>query len=76
MHLVPHWTRVLRRAWSIRLNLLGGAFAAAEVILPLYQNDIPRGTFAALAGFAVIGGTVARLVAQKGINNAVPKDED
>ena len=76
MHLVPQWRRVLRRAWSIRFNLIGGVFAAAEVILPLYQNDIPRGTFAALSGVTVIGGIVARLVAPKGITNAPDENED
>lgn len=75
MHLVPQWRRILRRAWSIKLNLLSGVFAVAEIVLPLYQNDIPRGTFAALSGIAVMGGIVARLIAQKGITNAQPSDE-
>lgn len=75
MHLVPQWQRVLRRAWSIRLNLLAGVFAIAEVVLPLYQDEIPRGVFAGLTGIAILGGIIARVVAQKGITHAQPDDE-
>ena len=46
MRLVPNWRRVLRHAWSIRFNLAALVFAAAEIILPLYQDVIPRGVFA------------------------------
>lgn len=70
MKLVPHWARVLRRAWSIRLVLLAGALSAAEVALPFFEPSIPHGLFAAASGLAAGGGFIARLVAQKGLGNA------
>ena len=62
--LLPDWQRILKKAWSIRLTLLAGAFSAAEVILPLFSEVIPRNTFVVLAFVAIVGAAVARLVAQ------------
>lgn len=61
------WREVVKKAWSIRLMVLAGALSAAEVILPLFAESVPRGLFAALSGLAVGGGFVARLIAQKDI---------
>ena len=58
------WRRVLRRAWSIRFSLLAAAFTAAEVVVPLFGDVLPRGAFVLLAFAASIGATVARIVAQ------------
>jgi len=62
--LVDDWRRVLRRAWSIRLALLAALFTAAEVIVPLFGDVLPRGVFVLLAFGASMGGAVARIVAQ------------
>lgn len=62
--LLPDWQRILKKAWSIRLTLLAGAFSAAEVILPLFMDVLPRHLFVVLAFVAIIGAAVARLVAQ------------
>lgn len=67
--LVADWRRVLRRAWSIRLMILAGLLSAAEIILPLFADDIPRGTFAVLTLFAVSGAFITRLVAQREFEN-------
>lgn len=66
---VANWRAVLRRAWSIRLMILAGLLTAAEVALPLLDGfiDLPRGLFAALSGIATGGAFVARLIAQKDI---------
>lgn len=66
---VANWRAVLRRAWSIRLMILAGLLTAAEVALPLLDGfiDLPRGLFAALSGLATGGAFVARLIAQKDI---------
>lgn len=64
MTLYPNWRRILHKAWSIRLGLLAGLFSAAEVILPLFGDVLPRNLFAALSFVAVMGAVVARLVAQ------------
>lgn len=68
--LIPNWNAVLRRAWSIRLMLLAGLLSAAEIILPIYADDLPRGVFATLTIFAVGGAFVTRLLAQQGVTNA------
>ncbi len=62
--LLDDWRRVLRRAWSIRFSLLAAAFTAAEVVVPMFGDILPRGVFVLLAFSASIGATVARIVAQ------------
>ncbi len=62
--LLPDWARILQKAWSIRLTLLAGLFSAAEVILPLFIDVLPRHLFIVLAFVAIVGAAVARLVAQ------------
>ena len=62
--LLPDWQRILKQAWSIRLTLLAGLFSAAEVILPLFVDVLPRHLFVTLAFVAIVGAAVARLVAQ------------
>ena len=55
--------RVLRRAWSIRFAAWR-CLTAAEVVVPLFGDVLPRGAFVLLAFAASIGATVARIVAQ------------
>lgn len=62
--LLDNWRCVLRRAWSIRFSLLAAAFTAAEVVVPIFGDVLPRGLFVLLAFAASIGATVARIVAQ------------
>lgn len=69
MNLDARWRDILRKAWSIRLMLLAGLFTGCEAVLPLYQEAIPRGTFAVLSMLAITGGLIARIVAQKGLGD-------
>lgn len=62
--LLPQWPKVLRRAWSIRLNLLAAVFTAAEVVVPLFADVLPPGAFVLLAFGASIAAAIARLIAQ------------
>ena len=62
--LLDDWQRVLQRAWSIRFSLLAAACTAAEVVVPLFGDLLPRGVFVLLAFSASIGAAIARLVAQ------------
>lgn len=64
MKLYDDWRRILRKAWSVRLGLLAGVFSAAEVILPLFVDSMPRHIFAVLSFISVMCAVVARLVAQ------------
>ena len=62
--LLDDWRKIARRAWSIRLSIIAAIFTAAEVVVPLFGDVLPRGAFVLLAFAASIGATVARIVAQ------------
>ena len=62
--LLEDWRKIARRAWSIRLSIVAAVFTAAEVVVPLFGDALPRGVFVLLAFVASIGAAVARLVAQ------------
>ena len=64
LSLLDDWRRVARRAWSIRLSVVAAIFTAAEVVVPLFGDVLPRGVFVLLAFSASIGAAIARLVAQ------------
>jgi hypothetical protein len=69
MKLASDYRDILRKAWSIRLMLLAGLLTGCEAILPLYQESIPRGTFAVLSMLAITGGLIARIVAQRNMGD-------
>lgn len=69
MSLHDEWRTIVRKAWSVRLIVLAFLLSAAEVIMPFFDEALPRGVFAALSGLTVAGAFVARLVAQKGIGD-------
>ena len=64
LHLLPDWRHVLRRAWSVRLSIVAAIFTAAEVVVPIFSDVLPRDLFVLLAFSASIGAAIARLVAQ------------
>jgi hypothetical protein len=63
------WRDILRKAWSIRLMLLASLLTGCEAILPLFAHDLPRGIFASLSMLAISGGMVARVMAQRNMND-------
>ena len=65
--LLADWRRVARRAWSVRLSIVAALFTAAEVVVPLFGDVLPRGVFVLLAFSASIGAAIARVVAQPGM---------
>jgi hypothetical protein len=65
MKLDTRWSEILKRAWSIRFIVIAGILTAAEVVLPMFENDIPRNVFAFLSLGAVAGAFISRLVAQQ-----------
>lgn len=64
MNLVDDWRSVLRKAWSVRLIILAGMLSGAEVVLPMFQGDIPRGMFASFSGLVTAAALFARVIAQ------------
>lgn len=71
MNLIPDWYEILRKAWSVKFNMLAAVLAAAEVAMPILQAGfeplqvIPPGTLATLAGLVSGGAIVARVLAQQ-----------
>jgi hypothetical protein len=68
MKLIWNWREVLRKAWSVRLMLLAAILSGVEIVLPFFSEAIPRGLFSVLSFLTVAGAFVARLLAQKGLN--------
>ncbi|MBX3580116.1 MAG: hypothetical protein KF723_23175 [Rhizobiaceae bacterium] len=76
MRLVDNWRRVAARAWSVRLiaaaTVLSGIEAAAPYAIDGMVPD-PRARAAAI-GLLTLAAGVARLVAQKDVSRAEPKE--
>lgn len=68
MKLYENWKTILKKAWSMRLMGLAALLSGVEVALPLFIDSLPRGVFAGLSFVSVAGAFVARLVAQKAID--------
>lgn len=68
MKLIHNWRELLRRAWSLRLMFLAAILSGVEVALPFFAESVPRGTFALLSAVTVAAAFVARLVAQRGLD--------
>lgn len=75
MRLVPNWGRVLRHAWSIRLDVLNIAFTAVLGIVPILTGTaiISPLTLAAISLVATVGSMGLRLLKQDKVSG--PLDE-
>jgi hypothetical protein len=67
MKLYDNWKDILKRAWSIRFMVLAAVLSGIEVILPFFNESIPKNIFAALSFVCVSAAFVARLVAQRDV---------
>ena len=70
MNLIPNWSLIARKAWSVRLMALASILSGCEAILPYAEFMLPRGSFALLSFVIVTAALLARFVAQKGISDA------
>lgn len=61
---VDGWQKILRKAWSVRLNWIAALLSAIEVGLQFFAPDKASGMFAVLAFFVSLGANAARIVAQ------------
>lgn len=66
MNLMMAWRKRFPQTWAMRFVLLAGVLSAAEMVLPMFQDAIPRGPFALLSFLAVAGAAVARYKAAGG----------
>lgn len=67
MKLYDNWRDILRKAWSIRLMVIAAILSGIEVILPFFNESIPKNVFAALSFTFVAAAFIARLVAQRDV---------
>ena len=77
MKLREDWKKILKFAWSIRLNLLATFLGLFEIILPIIDEIIyiPRGWFLAAAIVANILANVARVISQKQFKEEIKDGE-
>ena len=65
MRLIEDWKHVLKHAWSIRFIVLAALLSGVEVVLPMFDDTMPRGLFAVLTLIITVAAAVARLVTQQ-----------
>lgn len=74
MKLVQNWREILKKAWSVKFNVIASVLAGLEVVVAIWQPaGVPSGVFAGFAGLVSIGSNVARIFAQKEIQNGNDK---
>ena len=65
MRLIGDWRHVLKHAWSIRFIVLAALLSGVEIVLPMFDDTMPRGLFAVLTLVVTVAAAVARLVPQQ-----------
>ena len=62
MRLTEDWRHVLKHAWSIRFIVLAALLSGVEIVLPMFDDTMPRGVFAVLTLVVSVAAAIARLV--------------
>lgn len=68
MKLVSNWKRILFGSWSARLAIASSVLGCVELLLPLFQDVIPRGPFAIASLALAVLVPVARIVSQPALH--------
>lgn len=72
--LVTDWKAVLKKAWSVKFNLVASLLGAAEVAVAIWQPaNIPAGVFAGIAAVVSLLSNLFRVLAQKELSNGPTK---
>ena len=64
MRLIEDWKHVAKHAWSIRFIVLAALLSGVEIVLPMFDDTMPRGLFAVLTLIVTVAAAVARLIPQ------------
>ena len=64
MKLHADWSHIAKRSWAVRWAIMAGLLSAAEVVLPMFVDAMPRKVFALLSIVATAGAIWARLLVQ------------
>lgn len=68
--LIANWRKTLLHSWSSRLAIASSVLGCLELMLPLFQDAIPRGPFAAASLALAILVPIARIVSQPALHGA------
>jgi hypothetical protein len=63
--LLPNWKQVLFGSWSSRLGFLATLLGGLEVVLPAFQDVVPRGVFAIATVIVTSVIPVVRVIQQQ-----------
>lgn len=69
MKLLPDWKRIVKKAWSFRLNAIGFVFIGAEAAMPFFNDELAKRPMAIIAALVVVGAMVARIKFQKNMSD-------
>lgn len=65
--LYQNWKEIIRKAWSIRFMAIAAILSACEIVLPMYEDTIPKNLFASLSFFFVAAAFISRIIAQRNV---------
>jgi hypothetical protein len=70
INLVDDWRTILRKAWSVKFNVLAAICSGAEIAVQIWQPaGVRPGVFASIAVCISIAAAGARVMAQKELSN-------
>ena len=69
MKLIEGWKDVLKKAWSVRLIVVAAVLSGIEAVMPYLESNFPQGVFAAASGVVTAAALLARVVAQKDVDD-------
>ena len=64
MTLDQNWRRIVTKAWSILWMVVAALFAGVDAALPIFVDELPRGTFSILVALSACAGIIARILNQ------------
>ena len=64
MKLYSNWRTIVRKSWALKFMAIAAVAQTAQIVLPLWMDDIPREEYALLILLSIMGGMVSRLVHQ------------
>lgn len=64
MKLYDNWKTIVRKSWALRFMAIAVIGETAQVVLPLYVEDIPRAYYALFTLLAIAAGMLSRLIHQ------------
>ena len=64
LRLLPDWKRVLRKAWSVKFNLISSVVGGVAAALPAFADRIPPTWFLSLCAVLPLAALAFRLLDQ------------